>query len=105
DYASMDVYFEAKRELFQPERARRGVVTIDSEWGRRLLSASRVPVTTLSTDPAVEADWRLTVLEETPTDTVFVLEGTAGRRLETRGPLPAWCTAAEAGPAVAAHCA
>ena len=53
DYASMEVYFEAKRELFQPERARRGVVTIDSDWGRRLVAESRIPVTTLSTDPEV----------------------------------------------------
>ncbi|MDR6907037.1 UDP-N-acetylmuramoyl-L-alanyl-D-glutamate--2,6-diaminopimelate ligase [Agromyces sp. 3263] len=100
DYASMDAYFEAKRELFQPERARRGVVTIDSEWGRRLLAESRVPVTTLSTDPAIEADWRLTVLEETPTDTAFVLEGTAGRRLETRVPLLGWYMAANAALAI-----
>jgi UDP-N-acetylmuramoyl-L-alanyl-D-glutamate--2,6-diaminopimelate ligase len=100
DYASMDVYFEAKRELFQPERARRGVVTIDSDWGRRLLAESRVPVTTLSTDPTVDADWRLTVLEETPTDTAFVLEGIAGRRLETRVPLLGWYMAANAALAI-----
>ena len=87
DYASMEVYFEAKRELFQPERSRRGVVTVDSEWGVRLVSEARIPVTTLSTEPEVNADWRLTVLEETATHTSFVLEGTDGRRLETRVPL------------------
>jgi len=100
DYASMDVYFEAKRELFQPERSRRGVVTIDSEWGRRLLAESRIPVTTLSTNPEVDADWRLTVLEETATHTSFVLEGTGGRRVETLVPLLGWYMAANAALAI-----
>lgn len=100
DYASMDVYFEAKRELFQPERSRRGVVTIDSDWGRRLVAESRIPVTTLSTDPDVDADWRLTVVEETATHTAFVLEGQGGRRLETRVPLLGWYMAANAALAI-----
>lgn len=100
DYASMDVYFEAKRELFQPERSRRGVVTIDSDWGRRLVAESRIPVTTLSTDPDVDADWRLTVLEETATHTAFVLEGQGGRRLETQVPLLGWYMAANAALAI-----
>ncbi|TYL51088.1 Mur ligase family protein [Agromyces mariniharenae] len=100
DYASMDLYFEAKRELFQPERSRRGVVTIDSDWGRRLVAESRIPVTTLSTNPEVDADWRLTVLEETATHTSFVLEGQGGRRLETRVPLLGWYMAANAALAV-----
>ncbi|MFE6255244.1 Mur ligase family protein [Agromyces sp. NPDC057865] len=100
DYASMDLYFEAKRELFQPERSRRGVVTIDSDWGRRLVAESRIPVTTLSTDPAVDADWRLQLLEETATYTSFVLEGPGGRRLETRVPLLGWYMAANAALAI-----
>ena len=100
DYASMDLYFEAKRELFQPERSRRGVVTIDSDWGRRLVAESRIPVTTLSTDPEVDADWRLQVLEETATYTSFVLEGPGGRRLETRVPLLGWYMAANAALAI-----
>lgn len=100
DYTSMDEYFEAKRELFQPERSRRGVVTVDSDWGRRLVAESRIPVTTLSTDPAVEADWRLEVLEEAATHTAFVLEGRGGRRLETRVPLLGWYMAANAALAI-----
>jgi len=100
DYASMDLYFEEKRELFQPERSRRGVVTIDSDWGRRLVAESRIPVTTLSTDPEVDADWRLQVLEETATYTSFVLEGPGGRRLETRVPLLGWYMAANAALAI-----
>ena len=41
DYAVMEEYFQAKRELFQPDRARRGVVTVDTDWGRRLVEPSR----------------------------------------------------------------
>ncbi|WP_157002647.1 Mur ligase family protein [Agromyces laixinhei] len=100
DYSSMDEYFDAKRELFRPERARRGVVTIDSEWGRRLVGESRIPVTTLTTIDGVDADWRVTVLEESADHTSFVLEGSGGRRLETRVPLLGWYMAANAALAI-----
>lgn len=100
DYASMDEYFQAKRDLFQPERSRRGVVTVDSEWGHRLVSEARIPVTTLTTRADVAADWRLTVLEETATHTAFVLEGTEGRRLESSVPLLGWYMAANAALAI-----
>lgn len=100
DYASMDDYFAAKRDLFQPDRSRRGVVTVDSEWGRRVVAESRIPVTTLTTRPDVEADWRLAVGEESATHTTFVLEGPEGRRLETRVPLLGWYMAANAALAI-----
>lgn len=87
DYAAMTDYFAAKLELFQPDRARRGVVTVDSDWGRRLVEQSRIPVTTLSSSPGSDAEWTMTVTEETLTHTAFTLEGPEGRRLETRVPL------------------
>jgi UDP-N-acetylmuramoyl-L-alanyl-D-glutamate--2,6-diaminopimelate ligase len=87
DYASLEEYFDAKRELFTPERARRGVVTVDSEWGERLVAESRIPVTTLATEPGVDADWTMTLLEESPTSTGFRLAGPDGRTIETRVPL------------------
>ncbi|MFF2369012.1 Mur ligase family protein [Agromyces sp. NPDC058110] len=100
DYASMEVYYEAKRDLFQPDRSRRGVVTVDSEWGRRLVQDARVPVTTLTTMPDVEADWRITVLDEQPSFTAFRLDGPDGRSLETRVPLLGWYMAANAALAI-----
>jgi UDP-N-acetylmuramoyl-L-alanyl-D-glutamate--2,6-diaminopimelate ligase len=100
DYASMDEYFEAKRDLFQPERARRGVVTVDSEWGRRLLAESGIPVTTLTSVEGVDADWRITVLDEGADHTSFLLEGPGGRRLETQVPLLGWYMAANAALAI-----
>ncbi|MDF0513404.1 UDP-N-acetylmuramoyl-L-alanyl-D-glutamate--2,6-diaminopimelate ligase [Agromyces sp. H3Y2-19a] len=100
DYADLDQYFEAKRELFQPERARRGVVTVDSAWGDRLVAESRIPVTTLTTTSDRAADWRVTVLDEQAAFTVFALEGPDGRRIETKVPLLGWYMAANAALAI-----
>ncbi|MFK4729175.1 UDP-N-acetylmuramoyl-L-alanyl-D-glutamate--2,6-diaminopimelate ligase [Agromyces mediolanus] len=99
DYASMDEYFEAKLALFQPDRARRGVVTVDSEWGRRLAADSGIPVTTLTTRPDVAAEWRMTIGAELAASTSFVLEGPAGR-LETSVPIVGWYMAANAALAI-----
>jgi UDP-N-acetylmuramoyl-L-alanyl-D-glutamate--2,6-diaminopimelate ligase len=100
DYTAMDDYFEAKLELFQPDRARRGVVTVDSDWGRALVEQSRIPVTTLSSSPGTDADWTLTVLQETLADTSFAIEGPDGRRLETSVPLIGAYNAANAALAI-----
>lgn len=100
DYAAMDDYFAAKLELFQPDRARRGVVTVDSDWGRALVEQSRIPVSTLATVPGADADWRLTVVEETLEQTAFELSGPDGRRLETRVPLLGAYNAANAALAI-----
>ena len=100
DYEAMEEYFQAKLELFQPDRSRRGVITVDSDWGRRIVDECRIPVTTLTTRPDVEADWRMVVVEETALYTRFVLEGPGGRRLETRVPLLGWFMAANAALAI-----
>ena len=100
DYESLNHYFEAKLELFQPDRSKRGVVTVDSEWGQRLVEECRIPVTTLTTKPDIEADWRMTVLEESAHYTAFRLEGPDNRQLETRVPLLGWYMAANAALAI-----
>ncbi len=55
-HGSMEDYFAAKAQLFTPARARRGVVCVDDEWGRRVAATAGIPVTTLSTTGAT-ADW------------------------------------------------
>ena len=100
DYADMDEYFHAKLELFQPDRSRRGVVTVDSDWGRRIVDECRIPVTTLTTRADVQADWRMTVLAETAEYTEFLLEGPSMRSLTTRVPLLGWYMAANAALAI-----
>ncbi len=54
---TMEDYFQAKASLFTPERARRGVVCIDDDWGYRLAQEATVPVTTVTSRLDVEADW------------------------------------------------
>ncbi|PJJ55097.1 Mur ligase family protein [Compostimonas suwonensis] len=100
DYADMDEYFRAKLELFQPDRARRAVVTVDSEWGSRLVAESRIPVVTLATRPGIEAEWTMTLTEEAAGHTEFVLEGPGSQRLQTRIPLLGWFMAANAALAI-----
>ena len=55
-HGSMEAYFEAKAELFTRVRSRSGVTVVDDEWGRRLASASPIPMTTVSVGGA-DADW------------------------------------------------
>ncbi|MET0954689.1 MAG: Mur ligase family protein, partial [Cryobacterium sp.] len=108
DYESMEEYFQAKLELFQPDRSRRGVITVDSDWGRRIAAECRIPVTTLANtplghdpaEPLVDADWHMTVLETGARHTEFELVGPEGRRLQTRVPLLGWYMAANAALAI-----
>jgi UDP-N-acetylmuramoyl-L-alanyl-D-glutamate--2,6-diaminopimelate ligase len=53
----MEGYFAAKRSLFTPQRARRGVVNIDDDYGRRLVAESEIPVVTVSASGRLKADW------------------------------------------------
>jgi UDP-N-acetylmuramoyl-L-alanyl-D-glutamate--2,6-diaminopimelate ligase len=110
DYTTMETYFQAKLDLFQPERSRRGVVTVDTEWGRRVAAEARIPVTTIANLPfgppspidqaPVDADWHMTVVESGARYTEFVLEGPDGARLQTRVPLLGWYMAANAALAI-----
>ncbi|MEO8261708.1 MAG: UDP-N-acetylmuramoyl-L-alanyl-D-glutamate--2,6-diaminopimelate ligase [Pseudolysinimonas sp.] len=106
DYADMEEYFRAKLPLFQPDRAKRGVVCLDTAYGARVVEESRIPVTTIATvghaTPAdVEsAEWVVEVLDETPVYTEFRLTGPEGRSLVTREPLIGWHMAANAALAI-----
>ncbi|MFD1713235.1 Mur ligase family protein [Amnibacterium flavum] len=97
DYADMETYFEAKRALFDPDRARKAVVTVDGEWGRRLADESRIPVTTVATGAGIDADWRIEVTDEHRLRTDFTLTGPGGVSIATRVPLFGWFMAANAG--------
>lgn len=97
DYADMEEYFQAKLPLFFPDRGRRGVVSLDSAYGERVVDAARIPVVTITSRPEVEAEWRVTVTDEHPAHTGFRLEGPQGRAIETRVPLIGGHMAANAG--------
>jgi UDP-N-acetylmuramoyl-L-alanyl-D-glutamate--2,6-diaminopimelate ligase len=100
DYADMEEYFQAKLLLFDPDRAKRGVVSLDTSWGQRVVQESRIPVTTISATAGVEAEWTVDILEETPAYTEFRLTGPEGRAVTTRVPIIGWHMAADAGLAI-----
>ena len=90
DYLSYEDYFHAKAQLFDPERASRGVVIVDDAWGQRLAEESRIPVTTIATDAGgadQDANWHSHIVEESNRHTRFILTGPDGRQLETSVPL------------------
>lgn len=105
DYADMEEYFQAKLPLFQPDRARRAVVSLDSPYGQRVVEACRIPVTTIQIvlDPAdgpSDADWSVELLDEQAAYTEFRLSGPEGRALVTRVPMIGWHMAADAALAI-----
>ncbi len=94
-HGSLEGYFEAKASLFTPARARRGVVVVDDEWGRRLAGTTDLDVVTLATlDPAVgvpeqEPDWRVVARHtEEGGRTSFALRRRQGDTLRAVCPLP-----------------
>jgi UDP-N-acetylmuramoyl-L-alanyl-D-glutamate--2,6-diaminopimelate ligase len=100
DYADMEEYYQAKLPLFQPEHARRGVVSLDTDWGHRVVQDSRIPVTTITVHPEVEAEWHVDIVEAHAAYTEFRLTGPEGRELTTRVPLIGWHMAANAALAI-----
>ncbi|GAA4264568.1 UDP-N-acetylmuramoyl-L-alanyl-D-glutamate--2,6-diaminopimelate ligase [Frondihabitans peucedani] len=105
DYGDMEEYFQAKLPLFQPDRAARGVVSLDSPYGQRVVEASRIPVTTIKVVPPItegtdDADWTVEILDEQAAYTEFRLSGPEGRSLVTRVPMIGWHMAADAALAI-----
>ncbi|MCC3271908.1 UDP-N-acetylmuramoyl-L-alanyl-D-glutamate--2,6-diaminopimelate ligase [Arthrobacter zhangbolii] len=88
-HGSMEEYFAAKAALFQPDRSRQAVITVDDEWGARMAASAGVPVLTLATDGADHgADWNVTDVEPRGLGHSFVLRGPAGEKLRVSTALP-----------------
>jgi UDP-N-acetylmuramoyl-L-alanyl-D-glutamate--2,6-diaminopimelate ligase len=100
DYAGMEEYFQSKLVFFTPEHGKRGVVSLDSPWGQRVVEGSRIPVTTVSATPDSGAEWIVEILDEQAAYTEFTLTGPEGRSLVTRVPLIGWHMASNAGLAI-----
>jgi UDP-N-acetylmuramoyl-L-alanyl-D-glutamate--2,6-diaminopimelate ligase len=86
-HADLDDYFAAKSALFTPERARRGLVNVDDEHGRRLLDVAGIPLRTFSAAGAT-ADWRAGEVELAATGSRFTVHGPDGLELHAAVPLP-----------------
>lgn len=84
DYGDLEQYFAAKSVLFEPDRAHRGVVLVDDEWGRRIADDSRIPIVTLGSRG--DADWSVAIGEQTASQTVFTVGSPDGRTLTTNVP-------------------
>jgi UDP-N-acetylmuramoyl-L-alanyl-D-glutamate--2,6-diaminopimelate ligase len=83
---SVEEYFAAKASLFTPGRARKGLVNVDDEHGRRLAAEASIPIVTFSTHS--EADWEATEIELGPNGSAFTVLAPDGRRISARCPLP-----------------
>jgi UDP-N-acetylmuramoyl-L-alanyl-D-glutamate--2,6-diaminopimelate ligase len=87
DYADMEEYFQAKLPLFQPDRGKRGVISLDSPYGQRVVEESRIPLTTISSTPGVVGEWNVEITAEEAAYTAFTLTGPDGRSLSSRVPI------------------
>jgi UDP-N-acetylmuramoyl-L-alanyl-D-glutamate--2,6-diaminopimelate ligase len=74
-HPSMEDYFAAKAALVTEEHARRGLVTVDDPWGRRLLALASIPLTTVSID--ARADLRAVDVVASASGLVFQVDGLA----------------------------
>ncbi len=86
-HSGMEDYFQAKAQLFTPERSKLGVVNVDDEYGRRLAKEATVPVVTYSAEGHPDADWRADGVEVGPLDSTFTVLGPGGERIAARSPL------------------
>jgi UDP-N-acetylmuramoyl-L-alanyl-D-glutamate--2,6-diaminopimelate ligase len=93
-HGDMEGYFRDKSRLFAPGQARRGVVVVDDEWGRRLVAESPIPVESVSThvgsDAAGIADWAVTSADIglDGVGSTFTLRGPDGSEHVAASPLP-----------------
>ena len=71
-HESMEQYFEAKAQLFRPDRADRAIVNADDPWGQRLITNASIPTVTFSVS-------EISNVEVAPRHTAFTWRG---RRVE-----------------------
>jgi UDP-N-acetylmuramoyl-L-alanyl-D-glutamate--2,6-diaminopimelate ligase len=96
----MQEYLEAKLPLFTKQRAKRGVVCLDTKYGKDFVRQSEIPVVTITSELGVNADWHVAVTAETPKYTSFVLAGPDGVNIRSKVSLLGAHMAANAGLAI-----
>jgi len=91
-HGDMEGYFRDKARLFAPGQARRAVVVVDDEWGRRLVAEAQIPVQSVATHvgSGVDADWVVTAADIglDGVGSTFTLRGPDGVEHEAASPLP-----------------
>ncbi|WP_104815680.1 UDP-N-acetylmuramoyl-L-alanyl-D-glutamate--2,6-diaminopimelate ligase [Kitasatospora sp. MMS16-BH015] len=101
-HPDMEDYFRAKAKLFQPDKARLGVVNRDDAYGRRLAAEAPIPVTTFSAKGDEAADWRAVDVQLGPVGSTFRVLGPGGAEADASVPLPGPFNVANALGAIAA---
>ncbi|WP_267241226.1 UDP-N-acetylmuramoyl-L-alanyl-D-glutamate--2,6-diaminopimelate ligase [Streptomyces sp. PR69] len=87
-HSDMEDYFQAKAQLFTPQRSKAGVVNFDDEYGRRLIKEATVPVVSFSTEGHPDADWRAEDVQVGSVGSRFTAVGPGGERIRAEAPLP-----------------
>jgi len=101
-HPDMEDYYRAKASLFEPVRARRGVVNLDDAYGRRLVAEAPIPMVTYSAEGNPDADWRAEEIQLGPAGSVFHVVGPDGVRTDASVALPGPFNVANALAAIAA---
>jgi UDP-N-acetylmuramoyl-L-alanyl-D-glutamate--2,6-diaminopimelate ligase len=99
-HRDMEDYFDAKATLFDRDHSRRGLVSVDDDWGRRLLDRAEVPVEAMSVTDG-DADWWVSDVDLAPTGSTFRAHG-PGVDVEAGCPIPGGFNVANTLAAVAA---
>ena len=86
-HADIDDYFAAKALLFTPEHARRAVINIDDEFGRRLAAQTTIPFETFSVE-GNDANWRVTSIHESGRGSEVSVDLPSGEALTFVLPIP-----------------
>ncbi|MCY7396772.1 MAG: UDP-N-acetylmuramoyl-L-alanyl-D-glutamate--2,6-diaminopimelate ligase [Nocardioides sp.] len=86
-HVDVEDYYRAKASLFSPERARRALVNVDDEHGRRLLGETRLPVATFSV-VGDGADWTVSDVELGADRSAFTVVAPDGSRIPAGCPVP-----------------
>lgn len=84
-HQTMERYYQAKRALFSPEYAGRGLINADDEWGRRLLTETGIPSVSFGIE---SGDLQAVDLEVQPRESHFRIQG-LGLDFEVKLPVPA----------------
>ncbi len=79
-HGDLESYFAAKAGLFTPRRARRGIICVDDDWGRRLARQASIAVTTYSGGPGLRTSETSETSETVVTDTAAPATGLADWR-------------------------
>nr|WP_215815632.1 UDP-N-acetylmuramoyl-L-alanyl-D-glutamate--2,6-diaminopimelate ligase [Pimelobacter sp. 30-1] len=101
-HADVEDYFQAKATLFTPAHARIGLVCVDDEHGRRLVTEASVPIRTYAVGDDRAADWTVREVVLGPDGSSFVVHGPGGVRVPGRVPLAGEFNVANALAAIAA---